>query len=53
MSRAIPLGRAGGLRPEPRAASQPKALIPIAWLIAAYEAGRADHDPFFERKETL
>ena len=29
LRRAIPTGRAGGLRPEPQA-SQPKALIPIA-----------------------
>lgn len=30
-----------------------KTKNPIAWLIAAHEAGRADPDPFFERKETL
>jgi len=54
MIRAIPSGRAVAASPSNRCAFRPyRASIPIAWLIAAHEAGRADPDPFFERKETL
>lgn len=54
MSGASPTGRAGGLRPEPVAQSQPKALIPDARMQAAMNALDAVMDkPYLNRKEHL
>lgn len=46
--RAIPSGRATRASHRARAGLGHAAGIPIAWIIAAAEAGRNDPDPFFK-----
>jgi len=51
MSRATPSGRAVAAAPSSRSPSRPcRASIPVAWIVAAAEAGRNDPDPFYQPK---
>lgn len=52
MNRAMPqAARAVASGPAPSGQSGFATAIPIAWIVAAHEAGRHDADPFYQTEE--